>query len=157
MAYAAVVVSADFEFHAQVARAIYPEVRLLAAKPDRSPREEQWLVHSAHAFVYHFMEAGDPVEEQRGEWLVSHVYSRLGRGEEALRHADRCMELFEVHRESIGTLGEAYAFEALARAHTLLGNRSEARTFRTNAEQLAHQLQVPEVRAELMEILHEEG
>lgn len=72
------------------------------------------LADTAHASLYHWRIAGGPVEEARGEWLVSHVYAILGRGEPALHHARRSYDI--VVREGLGGFDLAYAYEGVARA-----------------------------------------
>ena len=61
----------------------------------------------------------------RGEWQCSRVYSVLRRGEPALHHARRCLDLCEQH--GIGDFDLAYAHEALARAYAVAGEPNEAR------------------------------
>ena len=53
----------------------------------------------------------------------------LGRGEAALYHAERCLELCT--ENGIGDWDLAAAYEALARAHKVAGNDAE---FRRNLE-----------------------
>ncbi len=65
---------------------------------------------------------GTPANLARGEWLCSRVYAVLGRGEPALHHARRVLELCEEHR--IGDWDLAFAHEALARAHAVAGDRA---------------------------------
>ena len=47
----------------------------------RTPIEDLELVHVAHTSLWHWLQVGDAVNEQRGEWLVSHVYAVLRRSE----------------------------------------------------------------------------
>src|SRR5439155_394862 len=67
----------------------------LLENPDRTPAEDDELLHCAHASRYHWIGAGTQVNAARGEWQCSRVYAVLGRGEPALHHARRCLELAE--------------------------------------------------------------
>jgi hypothetical protein len=86
---------------------------------DVAPSLDPSLVDTAHASLYHWRVAGGPVEEARGEWLVSHVYAVLGRGEPALHHARRSYDLCV--REGLGGFDLAYAYEGVARALAAAG------------------------------------
>jgi hypothetical protein len=74
----------------------------------------------AHASLHHWRIAGGPVETARGEWLVSHVYAVLGRGEPALVHARRSYESC-LGGEGFRDFDLAYAYEGMARALAALG------------------------------------
>jgi len=75
--------------------------------------------------LLHWLRVGTPANAARGEWQVSRVYSVLGRGEPALYHARRVLETCQRH--GIGDWDLAFAYEALARAHTVAGDLPQAR------------------------------
>ena len=93
----------------------------LLENPDRTPEQDDEMLHAAHASRYHWGEVGEPVNLSRGEWQVARVYCVLGRAEPALYHARRCVELNEANdaRED-WELGSAY--EAMARASAVAGD-----------------------------------
>ena len=91
------------------------------------------MLHAAHASRYHWGEVGEQVNLARGEWQVSRVYAVLGRGEPALYHARRCLEINEANdsfRED-WELGSAY--EALARAYAVAGDRAAREEWKARA------------------------
>jgi hypothetical protein len=110
-----------------------------------SREEDDRMLHMAHASRYHWGLAPEcrPEHLARGEWLVSRVYSLLGRGEPAVWHARRCLE----HCESagIGDWDLAYAYEALARAHALTGD-AEAAEWKAKARSAGDAIADPEDR-----------
>ena len=53
------------------------------------------MIGAAHASRYHWSKAASGVNRARGDWQCSRVYAILGRGEPALWHARRCLELVE--------------------------------------------------------------
>jgi hypothetical protein len=108
---------------------------MLLEKPDRSERETDLMVHAAHASRFLWEDIGDPVNHARGEWQISRVYATVGRAEPALHHAVRCLELCEEH--GIGDFDLAYAYEALARAHAVAGERETARRYEERAREAA--------------------
>jgi len=95
----------------------------LLDKNDRTQEGIDKMIHCAHASRYHWGEVGEPLNLERGEWQISRVYAVLGRVEPALYHAKRCLEI--VQENNIGDFDLAFAFEAMARANKVAGNRIE--------------------------------
>lgn len=139
--------------HAQ--RAFAPSLNAvtwaLLQKPERSPQEDEKMLYAAFASAFHYLEVGDPSHHQRATWLISRVYNVLGNGVESLRHARRCMELTQAHADSIADYDRAFALEALARAHALLGNRDDAAGFHQRAQEAGHAIKVEENRRIFLE------
>ena len=98
----------------------------LLEKTERTPEEDELMIHSAHASCHHWLEAGTGVHHQRGEWLIARVYSVLGQAEAALWHANRCLELTQEHGNLMEDFDRAFAYECMARANAVAGNRAEA-------------------------------
>jgi hypothetical protein len=108
----------------QVAVDLFNHVWSLLDVPERTRADDDRMLHAAHASRFHWGEVGEPVNLVRGEWQVSRVYSVLRRPDSALYHARRCLELCEEH--GIGDFDIAYAYEALARASLISGQRGAA-------------------------------
>lgn len=119
--------------HGALARELNGETWSLLEKAGRSEAEDQRMIHAAHASCYHWLHAGTPLHEQRGEWLIARVYAVLGAGEAALRHAGRCRVLTEAHADLMQDFDRAYSCEGLARAHAVAGNAEEARRWKEQA------------------------
>ena len=60
------------------------------SKDDRTEQDDVRMVNYAHASLYHWKLSPqfEPVNEQRGEWIISRVYAVLSKGDEALNHGD---------------------------------------------------------------------
>ena len=84
------------------------------------------LIHTAHASAYHWAQVGTAANRARSEWLCARVYSVLGRAEPALHHAHRCLELVEAHPDAMDGWDLPAAYEAVARAELLAGDREAA-------------------------------
>lgn len=97
-------------------------------KAGRTRDEDDEMLHIAHASRYHWGVVGQAEHRARGEWQVSRMYTVLGRGEPAIAHAQRCLELCSQH--DIGDWDLAYAYEALARAHKTAGHPAEVSEFK---------------------------
>jgi hypothetical protein len=87
-------------------------------KPNRTREDDTMMLHMAHASRFHWGMIGEPVNFSRGEWLLSRVYALLNREEPALYHA--MVNMDTVQKYQIGDFDLAYAYEALARAYSLL-------------------------------------
>jgi hypothetical protein len=95
----------------------------LLEKKDRTRAENDKMIHAAHASRFHWGEIGTPLHFERGEWQISRVYSVLKRTGPALYHAKRCLEICK--ENSIGDFDIAFAYEALARAYAVPGQKAE--------------------------------
>ena len=102
---------------------------------DRSPEEDELMVHAAHAARLHWWPIAEPVNHARGEWQLARVYAVLGRPEPALHHARRSLDICE--ENGIGDFDLAFAYEALARAHAIAGDADESARFGALAREAA--------------------
>lgn len=135
------------EAHRYFAKTINGRVWALLGQAERSPAEDVELIHAAHASLYHWLQIGTGVHQQRGEWLISHVYVVVGDAPAALHHAARCWTLTHAHKGELADFDIAYAYEGLARAHALAGNHNEAQHYHTLADQAGAAIADDEDRA----------
>lgn len=119
----------------------------LLEKPDRTPEDDETMVHAAHASRFYWGESGKPVNWARGDWQLSRVYATLGRPEPALHHARRCLDLCLAHAREIEDWDLPFAYEALARAHAVAGDAEEADRLRLLAEAAAEKVEDANDRA----------
>lgn len=113
------------DWHRKMATELFNDTWTLIDKRRRTPAEVDAMIHAAHASRYHWSKVGTPTNFAIGEWQLSHVYAILGRGEPALYHARRCLEL--CRRHGLGDFVLAFAHEANARANVVAGQVGEAR------------------------------
>ena len=128
----------------ELAKALFGRVWTLLETEGRMREQEDEMIHAAHASRFHWGAVGGPEHRARGEWQCSRVYAVLGRGEPAIHHASRCLEICE--ENGIGDWDLAFAYEALARAHTAAGNRDEAGRYQQLARQAGEQITAEEDR-----------
>ena len=114
----------------------------LLDKKDRAKEEDDKMVHAAHASRFHWGETGTPLEFERGEWQISRVYSTLKRSESALYHAKRCLDICK--ENNIGDFDIAFAFEAMARAHAIAGNKTRCEKYLRLAEEAGEHIEKKE-------------
>jgi|SRR6056297_1599830 len=92
-------------------------------KPNRTEDDNVEMIHTAHASRYHWGKVGSALEFQRGEWQISRVYAVLEMGESALYHGEIALKTCQ--ENGIGDFDLAFAYEAVARALSIMGNHSE--------------------------------
>ncbi len=117
------------EAHRDFAKQTNGRTWQLLQKEYLSEDEKDELMYAAYASAYHWFNIGTVVNQQRGEWLISRAYSKLGNGTMALSHAQRCLALTDSNNPEFHNFDLAYALEAMARAHALQNNESEATKF----------------------------
>lgn len=117
----------------------------LLEKEDRSPAEDDRMLHMAHASRFHWESAGTAVHLVRGEWQCSRVYAVLGRAEPALHHAQRVLDL--CRDNGIGDWDLAFGYEALARAQAVAGNLEAAHAATEQALAAAEDIADPDDRS----------
>jgi DNA-binding transcriptional MerR regulator len=132
----------------QLAADLFNHVWTLLEAPQRTPDEDDEMLHAAHASRHHWGVVGQPVNRARGEWQCSRVYAVLHRAEPALWHANRCDALCEEH--GIGDFDIAFAWEAVARAESVKGDYRAATEALSKARALATAITEQEDR-ELLE------
>ena len=112
--------------HRQLGVDLFNYTWTLLEKDDRTKAEDDEMLNSTHASAYHWSRATDAPENQaRSQWQISRVNAVLGRGDAAVYHAQRCLDLCV--ENGIGDWDLASAYEALARAHLVAGNDAEYR------------------------------
>jgi hypothetical protein len=120
----------------------------LLERSDRTSEADEQLVHQAHASAYHWLKAPEcePKNRARSEWLCSRVYAVLGRGEPALHHAQRCLEIAEANPENMEEFDLPFAYEALARAHRAAGDAAASSRYERVAREAAERMKDVEDR-----------
>jgi DNA-binding transcriptional MerR regulator len=113
--------------HKRLATDLFNGVWRLMETENRTVAEDDRMLHMAHASRYHWESAGTAVNLSRGEWQCSRVYAVLNRAEPALYHARRDLEICQSN--GIADWDLAFAYEALARASAVAGDKEQARAF----------------------------
>ena len=122
----------------------------LIDKSDRTPEEDEEMVRLTHASHWHWTQREDctPKNEAIACWQISRVYALLGRAEEARRYGQLALKASQ--SEGVAPFYLGYAYEALARAESLSGNRAEAEKYLEAARQAANKVTAAEDRRLLL-------
>jgi hypothetical protein len=113
--------------HRQLGVDLYNYTWSLLENENRKRADDDAILNATHASAYHWSRAtgAGPQNAARSQWQISRVNAVLGRGDAALYHAERCLELCT--ENGIGDWDLAAAYEAVARAHKVAGNDAEYR------------------------------
>ena len=98
---------------------------------NRTPAQNDEMVHAAHASRHHWGRVGGATHIATGEWQCARVYAVLGRPEPALHHARRCLQACETY--GLADFHIAAAYEGMARAHAAAGDLAAAREWKARA------------------------
>jgi DNA-binding transcriptional MerR regulator len=114
-----------------LAVSLFNRVWSLLEQPDRSVVDDDELVNAAHASRYLWTSIGAATNHAIGDWQISRVYATLGRAEPAVHHARRCLALAQDVEGETWLLASAY--EGLARAYAVAGDRAAALEWKAKA------------------------
>ncbi len=112
----------DQETERRLAAWLFNHTWTLLDRKDRTPDDDDAMVHAAHASCHHWAAVGSAQERSVGEWQVARVYAVLGRPEPALHHARQALRIAEAG--GLPAFYVACAHEAMARAAQVAGDRS---------------------------------
>ncbi|MHA1107069.1 MAG: hypothetical protein ACTSPN_15345 [Promethearchaeota archaeon] len=118
----------DLNCHEKMAKSSFNTVWNYLDKKDRTTEDDEEMVNAMHASLHHWRilvnhGKGEVVNIQRGEWIISRVYTVLERLDPALNHAKTCLKI--TLNNNIGDFDLAFGYEAMARASALSGNKDD--------------------------------
>lgn len=133
------------EAHKKFAADFFNKTWEYIEKKNRSEEDDEKMINLAHASRLHWDFAGSYLQYQRGEWMLSLIYSLVGRGEPALYHAERCLELTDkygdIEEYGFEDFDIAFAYECMARAHKVAGNEEEYNKYYELAEEKGEEIE----------------
>jgi hypothetical protein len=111
----------------------------LIDKQDRTPEEDRLMISLNQASIYHWTKREDCDDQQMsvGYWQASRIHALLSLAAEAGRYAEVCLH----YSRELPPFYHAYAYEALARAAMLAGDRDEAQEYAAKAMALTDQVE----------------
>jgi DNA-binding transcriptional MerR regulator len=126
----------DTDGHRRLGKELYNHTWSLIETADRTPEQVDEMILASHASAWHWSKGGGTLANAaRSQWQIARVYSTLGRGEPALWHARRCLDLAQA-ATAAGVADDwdlAAALEGLARAQAVAGDSASAAAARDRA------------------------
>ena len=112
----------------------------LIDKADRTPEEDEQMLRLSIASTWHWSQRPDctSVNLSVGYWQTSRIYALLGQSENARRYGQLSLQAFQGVDAPPFYFG--YAYEALARAESVAGNKKEMNAYLLQAHQFAQRV-----------------
>src|SRR2546425_12519325 len=132
-----VISETEREFHRKTARDCFNHAWDYLDRKERSPLDEEQMLHLAHASRFHWGLVGSPRNRAVGDWQISRVYAALNQPGLSLQFAKSSLEICRKNdlQEVMGS-----AFEAIARAYAVAGDYSPARNYIEKAREQVSKL-----------------
>jgi hypothetical protein len=110
----------------------------LIEKPARTSEEDEQMIQLTQASLYHWSQRPDCTSRHKsiGYWQASRVYALVGEPDAARKYGQLSLEF----AENEPPFYRAYAYEALARAEMVAGNREAMSTHLNEAQKLTEQV-----------------
>tara|TARA_B100000809_G_scaffold235895_1_gene254438 strand:+ start:3015 stop:3500 length:486 start_codon:yes stop_codon:yes gene_type:complete len=126
----------------------------LLENENRNKQDNSRMIAFANASLYHWKKSPGftPINEQRGEWMISHVYAILNNGEQSLTHAEKCWTL--TRQLNLTGFDLAYAHEALARSYATLGDSEKMNHYFLKAKSAGNGIENKKDRELFLSDLH---
>ena len=126
--------------HKQLAATCFNQVWDLLEKENRTPEEQEQMIHLCHSSFWHWTQADECTEQNLsiGYWQLSRVYAVVGQGENALNYAKRCISVSE--EAGLAPFYIGYGYEAAARACIVLGQYDESQRYKESAYEYAEKM-----------------
>ncbi len=122
----------------------------LIEKAERTPDEDEQMIRLSLAATWHWTQRSDctPTHLSVGYWQAARIFAILGQAENARRYAQMCLEASQT--PGVKPFYLAYAYEALARAEVIAGEKGRAYGYLTEARRLAEQVEEADDRDALL-------
>ena len=139
--------------HLQFAKSAFNETWNYMEQSDRSEEVNDKMLAAAYSSFYHWSFAGTALNIQRGHWLISRVHSMLNNYPMALYHAERCLEITLKNSDLMQDFDLPFAYESVARAHSLSEHPKQAQEYIQLALSSAENIKKPDDRSYFLQDL----
>jgi hypothetical protein len=125
----------------------------LIDKPARTSTEDEQMLLLAMASFYHWTQRPDCTPKSRSIslWQISRVYALLGQPENARRYGEQCLTESDVPDVPVFYL--AYAYEALARAEMVAGDKTKMQKYLKEARRTSERVEDEQSKKMLLDDL----
>lgn len=113
-------------------------------KRERTKSDEDTMLLLSLASLWHWTQREDCTDTNLsiGYWQVSRVFALMNQADNARHYGELCLEASQ--KEGVPAYYRGTAYEALARAEQVAGNRDKAKNYLSQAQQVAAALSDPE-------------
>jgi hypothetical protein len=138
--------------HRQFSVQCFNEVWGLIEKKDRTPEEDRQMVLLNMASIWHWTQRDDCTNQNMsiGYWQASRVHAIIGDFDSARNFGKACLE----YSRDEAPFYMGYAYEALARAEMVAGDKGKMSEYMIQAQQLLEKIEDPEEKKYLQDDLN---
>ena len=118
----------------------------LMNKAERTAEEDEMMIRLSLASHWHWTQREDfaKTNESIAYWQTSRIYAMLGQGETAKHYGRLCLEAGK--EKDVPPFALGYAYEALARAAMVVGDRETMNDFLDKARKAAEAIEEAEAK-----------
>jgi hypothetical protein len=109
----------------------------LINKSDRTPKEDEQMLLTSMTSAWHWTQREDcqPTNMAIAYWQIARVYAQLKQVENARRYGQLCLDVSQ--GEDVEPVYKGFAYEALARAEMVAGERKQMQHYLEQAFRVA--------------------
>lgn len=125
----------------------------LMDKPERTPEEDEEMLCRGMASLWHWKQRPDQTATNLsvGYWQLSRIYALLGQAVISRHYGLRCLEV--IQGDEVPPFFRGYAYETLARAEAMAGNKDKVEEYLRLAHKMADQVKDSKAKKQLLEDL----
>jgi len=125
----------------------------LIDKEERTPEENEQMIRLNQASHYHWTQRPDysNTNASIGYWQAARIYAILDQPENAMHYGKLCLDVSK--EEGVPPFYLGFAYEALARAALVAGNKQEMTAFLNQAKAAAEEIEKADERKMLLDDL----
>lgn len=119
----------------------------------RTAEEDEQMLRLSLASHWHWTQRSDYTAKTQSvaHWQTARIYALLGQADNARRYAQLCLQASQ--NQDVPPLYLAYAYEALARAEAVAGNKQEMARYLAEARQIANTIAESDSKQQLLDDL----
>ena len=125
----------------------------LMEKPNRTAQEDEQMLRLSLASHWHWTQRNDYTAKTQSiaHWQTARIYALLGQADNAHRYAKMCLQASQ--NQDVAPIYLAYAYEALARAEAVAGNKKQMTLYLDEARQIASPITESDSKQQLLDDL----
>ncbi len=125
----------------------------LMEKSQRTAEEDEQMLRLSLVSHWHWTQRNDYTAKTQSiaHWQTARIYALLAQADNARRYAQLCLQASQ--SQDVPPLYLAYAYEALARAAAVAGNKQEMALYLDEARQIANTITESDSKQQLLDDL----
>jgi len=125
----------------------------LIENPNRTAQEDEEMLRLSLASHWHWTQRNDytATTQSIAHWQTARIYALLGQGDNARHYAQMCLQAGQ--NQGVAPIYLAYAYEALARAEAVAGNKKQMTLYLGEARQIANSIAESDSKQQLLDDL----